>query len=116
MTDDRPPGEPVDPVDPADEGTRVVERETYVERDIQAAWPGIVLDVRYEPAEDFVTIVIADGTDQETAVALSCETVVPVMHSAGSRALFAIYAASGDIVSSWNRCSLTPPPSPAAGG
>ena len=35
MTDDRRPG---DPVDPADEGTRVVERETYVERPVQAAY------------------------------------------------------------------------------
>jgi len=87
-----------------------------VEREIQAAWPGVVLDVSYEPGEDFVTIVIADGTDQATAVALSCDTVVPVMHDAGSRALFAIYAESGDIVSSWNRCPLTPPPSPAGGG
>jgi len=33
MTYDRRPGEPVDPIDPADEGTRVVERETYVERE-----------------------------------------------------------------------------------
>jgi uncharacterized protein YggT (Ycf19 family) len=37
MTDDRRPD---DPVDPADEGTRVVERETYVERErpVQAAY------------------------------------------------------------------------------
>jgi uncharacterized protein YggT (Ycf19 family) len=33
MTYDRRPGDPVDPVDPVDDGTRVVERETYVERD-----------------------------------------------------------------------------------
>ena len=33
MTDDRRPDDPVDPVDPTDEGTRVVERETYVERE-----------------------------------------------------------------------------------
>ena len=35
MTYDRRPGDPVDPVDPVDpdEGTRVVERETYVERE-----------------------------------------------------------------------------------
>jgi YggT family protein len=33
MTYDRRPADPVDPVDPADDGTRVVERETYVERD-----------------------------------------------------------------------------------
>jgi hypothetical protein len=87
-----------------------------VERDIQAAWPGVVLDLRYEPAEDFVTVLVVDGTDQATAESLSCETIVPVMHDAGSRALFAIYAESGDIVSSWNRCPLTPPPSPPSGG
>jgi len=87
-----------------------------VERDIQAAWPGVVLDLRYEPAEDFVTVLVADGTDLATAVALSCETIVPLMHDAGSRALFAIYAESGDIVSSWNRCPLTPPPTPPSGG
>ena len=87
-----------------------------IEREIKAAQPGVVLDVEYEAAEDFVTIVIAEGTDPATAVDLSCETVVPVMHNAGSRALFAIYDESGDIVSSWNRCLLAPPPTPAADG
>jgi hypothetical protein len=38
MTYDRRPGDPADPVDPSDEGTRVVERETYVERPAQAAY------------------------------------------------------------------------------
>jgi hypothetical protein len=33
MTYDRRPGDPADPVDPVDDGTRVVERETYVERE-----------------------------------------------------------------------------------
>ena len=33
MTYDRRPGDPVDPVDPVDDGTRVVERQTYVERE-----------------------------------------------------------------------------------
>jgi uncharacterized protein YggT (Ycf19 family) len=37
MTYDRRPTDPVDPVDPVDDGTRVVERETYVERDRPAA-------------------------------------------------------------------------------
>lgn len=87
-----------------------------VAREITAAHPGVVLDVKYEPADDFVTVVIAEGTDPAIAVALSCETVLPVMHNAGSRALFAIYDESGDIISSWNRCLLTPPPTPAAGG
>ena len=87
-----------------------------VERDIRAAWPDVVLDLTYEPDEDFVTILVVDGTDQATAVALSCETVVPVMHNAGSRALFAIYAQNGDIVSSWNRCPLMPPSTSAVSG
>jgi len=40
MTYDRRPGDPVDPVDPVDDGTRVVERETYVERErpVQAGY------------------------------------------------------------------------------
>ena len=33
MTYDRRPGDPADPVDPVDDGTRVVERQTYVERE-----------------------------------------------------------------------------------
>jgi hypothetical protein len=33
MTYDRRPDDPAEPVDPSDEGTRVVERETYVERE-----------------------------------------------------------------------------------
>ena len=33
MTYERRPGDPVDPVDPVDDSTRVVERETYVERE-----------------------------------------------------------------------------------
>ena len=87
-----------------------------IETDIRAAHPGLVLDVAYEPAEDFVTVVVTDGIDQATAVALSCDTILPVMHNAGTRALFAVYEESGDIITSWNRCPLTPPPTPAAGG
>ena len=86
-----------------------------VEADIKAAHPGLVLDVAYEPVEDFVTVVVTDGIDQATAVALSCDTVLPVMHNAGSRALFAVYEESGDIITSWNRCPLAPPPDPAGG-
>ena len=33
MTYDRRPGDPGDPLDPTDDGTRVVERQTYVERE-----------------------------------------------------------------------------------
>jgi hypothetical protein len=39
MTYDRRPVDPVDPTDPVDDGTRVVERETYVERERPVAQP-----------------------------------------------------------------------------
>ena len=82
-----------------------------VEDRIQVSWPA-VRSLSYEPDEDFVTIVVTDSTTGAEAAAASCETILPVMHDAGSRALFAVYTEGGAIVASWNRCPLAPPPSP----
>jgi hypothetical protein len=79
-----------------------------VEDRIQARWPA-VRSVSYDPDEDFVTVVVTDSTTVEEAAAASCATVFPVMHNAGSRALFAIYTEDGRIVASWNRCVALPP-------
>ena len=78
-----------------------------VEARIQQRWPA-VRALTYELDEDFVTIVVTDSTTPDQAAAASCATVVPVMHEAGSRALFAVYTEGGAIIASWNRCPLIP--------
>ena len=78
-----------------------------VQSRIQLRWPA-VRSLTYDPADDFVTIVVTDSTTSAQAGAASCVTVLPTMLYAGSRALFAVYTESGAIISSWNRC-LAPP-------
>ena len=79
-----------------------------VEERIQVRWPA-VRSVTHDSADDFVTIVVTDGTTDSVAAEASCVTVQPTLDAAGSRALFAIYTESGDIVASWNRCLFRTP-------
>jgi len=79
-----------------------------VERDIVAAADGAVLDVEYDPADDFVTVIVDSQVDSAGAASLLCETVLPILDEAGSIALFAAYTESGSVLASWNRCDLGP--------
>lgn len=79
-----------------------------VEDQIQARWPSVI-SVEHDPLDDFVTILVYDGTTPSVAADASCATVLPIMHEAGSRALFAIYDEAGAILSSWNRCPFSRP-------
>lgn len=80
-----------------------------VEDAIQARWPSVI-SVEHDPVDNFVTILVHDGTTEEVAAESACATVMPALHRAGSRALFAIYTQGGHIVASWNRCLLEPLP------
>jgi hypothetical protein len=79
-----------------------------VERDILRDADGAVLTVEYDPADDFVTVVVTPEIDAAAAAALLCETVLPILDEAGSIALFAAYTESGSVLASWNRCDLGP--------
>jgi len=77
-----------------------------VERDILRDANGAVLDVEYDPTDDFVTVVVDSDVDSAAAAALLCDTVLPILDEAGSIALFAAYTESGSVLASWNRCDL----------
>lgn len=84
-----------------------------VEAAIRAGAQGAVLNVAYDVADDFLVIEVSDATTADTAAALACETVLPALDAVESRALFALYSASGQILASWSRCLPTPTPSPS---
>ena len=84
-----------------------------VERTIERGADGVVLGAEYDPADDFLTVTVADATAPDVAAALACETILPALDAVESFALFAVYSASGDILASWNRCLPTPSPSPS---
>jgi hypothetical protein len=82
-----------------------------VQARIHDRWPAVVA-LDHDPLDDFVSITVANGTSVADAAEAACVTVKPIMHEEGSRALFAIYAESGDIIASWNRCELVQPGGP----
>lgn len=87
-----------------------------VGREIMRETDGVVLSVWYDPTDDFLTVTVRDDTSPEIAATLSCETILPSLDAVGSFALFAVYSASGEILTSWNRClpPPSPPPSPSS--
>jgi hypothetical protein len=86
---------------------RLIDWERVEDR-IQARWPGVI-SVEHDPVDDFVVVLVPDGTSVTVAAEASCATIFPVMHEAGSRALFAVYTEGGAIISSWNRCPFSRP-------
>ncbi len=80
-----------------------------IEGRLAARWP-VVRSVAHDPGDNFVTITVTDGIEETDAAREACATIAPVIHEAGSRALFAVYTEGGHIVASWTRCPLSTPP------